>query len=214
MDDVRRYFEETKVAIVRLFEVLLEYRQDKMRGLVKVANTKSRDEFEQARTHFNSKDLAREIVAGAILQVAYMAIKQFSENDIKPDEIVKFESRVRELIRTDDRVRCRKFSYQSRYCIGRHIGAIPIGLVIFAGRNQYNHFDSRRLSPENEVVFDHLNSYVPESSGREYSFNLRNPDRTLYSYSVLSILGWVDNSERSGFDAYQADMEEMLGTGA
>jgi hypothetical protein len=88
------------------------------------------------------------------------------------------------------------------------LGDLPIGLIIFAARNQYNHFNEVRLKAENEVVFNYLNRLWPRLPNG-LSFELHNGKR-FYSYSALSALGWTDTFERSAYDAYLEDMRAIF----
>jgi hypothetical protein len=81
-------------------------------------------------------------------------------------------------------------------------------VIIYAGRNQYNHFDDERLGVVNEVVFDYLHQIFPNPVNG-HSFAVRGAGRPL-SYSVLAALGWMDKSDGLGFEPFKKDLAEVL----
>lgn len=94
------------------------------------------------------------------------------------------------------------------FCVGRDIGDLPLGVVVYAGRNQYNHFGERRLSELNEAVFNHLHNMWP-SPGNGISFNLYEEKRPR-SYSILAALGWADSNSGLGHAAYKRDLCDVM----
>jgi hypothetical protein len=44
----------------------------------------------------------------------------------------------------------------TRFCIGRRVGNVPIGLIVYAGHNQYNHVNDIRLRETAASVFDRI----------------------------------------------------------
>ena len=91
--------------------------------------------------------------------------------------------------------------------MGRNIGILPLGVVITAARNQFNHFDgrSKRFS---EVVFGHLADVYPEASW--LSFKVVSADRPL-AHAALSALQWAGrfNGRDRGFEVFCADMADI-----
>lgn len=181
-----------------------------MRAIVEICNAQTRDALKVGKANYASVDIARDVIAGSILQIAYVAIKQYAANADKPDSVLKFESKINAMIASAPNARCKHFELPVDFCVGRNLGELPIGLVIYAARHQYNHFDEERLSVANEVIFDYLNLLWPEPVKNNLSFNLRNKKYKFYSYAALCALGWVDSSERLGYQAYKEDMESML----
>ena len=210
MEDARAYMEGTAPAVEGLFSLLNQYGWQKMRALVALTKVKTRDELESHKDAFSSTDVAREVVAGSILQIAYVAIARYAEPEGKSANALHFESEINRLIRENPELKPRKDSFElpPRFCVGRDIGHLPLGMIVYAGRNQYNHFyENKRLAVVNELVFNHLHLLAPNPKNG-LSFNLQ-PGK-LFSYSVLTALGWVDSSRGRGYEAYKRDMSDVL----
>ncbi len=210
MEDAHAYMKGTAPAVEGLFKLLNQYGWEKMRALVALTKTKTRLELEDRKKTYSSTDIAREVVAGSILQIAYVAIASYAKPDGKSTIALHFESEINRLIREnpDLKPRSDKFELPIQFCVGRDIGHLPLGVIVFAGRNQYNHFyEGKRLSVVNELVFNHLHAMWPKPKNG-LSFDLR-PGK-LFSYSVLVALGWTDTSRGLGYNAYQRDMTDVL----
>lgn len=210
MEDALTYMRGTAPASEGLFKLLNQYGWQKMRAFVATTKSKSRRELNENKESFSSTDIAREVVAGSILQVAYVAIARYAKPEGKSPNALNIESEMNRLIREnpDRRPRSKTFELPKQFCVGRNIGYLPLGVVVFAGRNQYNHFyEGKRLSIVNEVVFNHLHAMWPKPHNG-LSFDL-SPGK-LFSYSVLAALGWTDSSRGLGQEAYKRDMAEVL----
>lgn len=210
MEDARAYMKGTAPAVEGLFKLLNQYGWQKMRALVALTETKTRLELEASKETFSSTDIAREVVAGSILQIAYVAIASYAKPVGKSTNALHFESEINRLIseNPDLKPRSDKFELREEFCVGRDIGYLPLGVIVLAGRNQYNHFyKGERLSVVNELVFNHLHAMWPKPKNG-LSFDLR-PGK-LFSYSVLAALGWTDTSRGLGYDAYKRDMADVL----
>ena len=176
---------------------------------VSLTKSKTRGELEQHKINFTSVDVAREVIAGSILQIAYIAIRRYAVFKGKSGNALHFESEINRLIRESPEARSKKlFSLPDQFCVGRDIGHLPLGMIVYAARNQYNHFDEDRLTIVNEVVFNHLNNLWPNPSNG-LSFNLYDGN-DLYSYSVLAALRWTDNTSGLGHVQYNKDLTEVL----
>lgn len=209
MKDARTYMLETSPATEGLFKLLNQYGWQRMRAIVGLTKVKTRSELTVHKRDFSSVEIAREVIAGSILQIAYVAIAKYAAPLEKSPNTLRFESEINRLIRENpDSARTKQFSLPLQFCVGRDIGHLPLGVVVFAGRNQYNHFyEGRRLSVTNELVFNHLHAMWPEPKNG-LSFDLV-PGK-LFSYSVLAALGWVDTSRSLGYNAYMRDMSDVL----
>lgn len=210
MENAKSYLVSTEPATEGLFKLLNKYGWQKMRSIVDIVNSKTRDALGAAKADYSSVDVARDVISGSILQIAYVAIKQYAPRRQKPESVLDFEAKINKMIADAPSARCKSFSLPPDFCVGRYLVELPIGLVIYAARNQYNHFDKKRLSVANEVIFDYLNLIWPEPVKNDLSFNLRNQNYRFYSYAALCALGWVDSSERLGYQAYKGDMEAIL----
>ncbi len=130
---------------------------------------------------------------GAILQVAYMAIRLYSQNRSIPASCAQ-------LVRS---------SHKSAipFCIGRECHGIPIGLIIYAGRNQYNHWDDEEPHEVTKNVFHSLSTAFYRNMLADLAFDLSNPTINVYSNEVLlTALGW------RSYDAYVSEMRAALGS--
>ena len=211
MEDAHTFMKSTQPAAEGLFKLLNQYGWDKMRAFVALTKSTTRAEVGANNAEFRSKDIAREVIAGSILQIAYVAIAKYASPGVKSANAVHFESEINRLIEENpERVRRREpFKLPSKFCVGRDIGHLPLGMVVYAGRNQYNHFyEGERLSIVNELVFNHLHVMNPEPPSG-LSFDLR-PNQ-LFSYSILTALGWIDSSRGLGYPTYERDMCSILG---
>lgn len=210
MEDAIAYMKGTAPASEGLFKLLNDYGWQKVRAFVALTKSKTRNELEEHNRSFSSTDIAREVIAGSILQIAHVAIARYAKPEGKPANALHFESEINRMIREHPELKPRadKFELPGQFCVGRDIGHLPLGIVIYAGRNQYNHFhEGKRLSVVNELVFNHLHTICPDPIN-ELSFDLK-PGK-LFSYSILSALGWTDTSRGLGFETYKRDMADVL----
>lgn len=210
MENIKSFLTSTEPATEGLFRLLNKYGWHKMRAIVDIVNSKTRQDIEIGKINYSSVDAARDVIAGSILQVAYVAIKQYSTVSNKTASVLRFESKINTLIDNSPDVRSKHFSLPLVFCVGRHLEELPIGLVVYAARNQYNHFEEKRLSIVNEIIFDYLNLLWPEPIKNDLSFNLKNKKYRFYSYAVLCALGWVDSNKGLGYQAYKEDMKSIF----
>ncbi len=146
---------------------------------------------QKAEKHFIEESFAMATLCGAVLQLAYMAIKQFSNNHSVPD---RFNAHFK------------KDRKEAKFCIGREVESVPIGLIIYAGRNQAAHYDDDDLRENNKFIFESLCKRTTRT-GKEYRhplFDLENEDIDNYASNITHILGW------RSYDAYQRDMRSLL----
>ena len=202
------FLKETAPAAEGLFKLLNQYGWQKMRAWAERSKSQTRAEFDQRHTEFEANDIAREVIAGSILQLAYMGLKQHSLPWPKSPEAVAFENGMNDIIAQLRKPRVEEFSLPEEWCIGRSIGNLPLGVVVYAGRNHYNHVDEKRLLTLNEVVFNHLHVLEPHP-GNGLSFDLSDGKRHR-SYSVLWVLGWTDTVSGVGYPKYLKDMSHAL----
>lgn len=209
MDDARTYLDSTELAAKGLFKLLNDYGWHKMRAFAEITKVTTIEELEQHKADYDSVNVAREVIAGSILQIAYIAIKRYGIFEGKSENTQHFEAQMNRLIRENPNARTKKcFSLPDEFCIGRDIGHLPLGMVVYAARNQYNHFDEDRLNVVNEVVFNHLHNMWPDPANG-LSFNI-NDENHFHCYSVLAALGWTDNKGGLGYSHYKKDLMEIL----
>lgn len=206
--DGASYMKQTAPAAEGLFKLLSQYGWQKMRAWADRVNARTNEDFERHRIEFSATYTAREVIAGSILQLAYAGIKEHAKPWPKPPETLAFEKGMNDIIANLPNPRIKQFALPEEFCAGRSIGNLPLGIVVYAGRNQYNHSEEKRLSSLNEVVFNHLHVLEP-NPGNGLSFNL--PDGKRYrSYAVLWALGWTDTVSGLGYPRYEEDMSRVL----
>lgn len=143
---------------------------------------------------------SRHVIAGSILQIACKAIELFSTNDTADTD-------------TDylfQHLSAEKKAQHLKFLVGRKVKGIHIGLVIYAGRNQYNHFEQTKLSQLNRSIFHALaledaTDFVGEEKNfKNPSFDLDNLDVGVRSSIILSALGWRSYSD------YESDIQSIF----
>lgn len=141
-----------------------------------------------------SRKVSEGILCGAILQVAASAILRFSGNTTIPKSC-------RELFKG---IRPKK--KQLRFCVGKERHGIPEGLIIFAGRNQYAHWEEEELRDELNVrIFEKLNAAFRDDRSVDLAFDLSNPTMHIYAdFILLGVLEWKT------YGAYLRGMKELL----
>lgn len=126
----------------------------------------------EAQRRFIAESIARAAICGSILQITYMAIQLYSTNRAVP---LKYQGVGPKNV--------------GKFCIGREIRDIPVGLIVYAGRNQYNHMDESRLSKLNEMIFKELaTNYIDGVS--DPAFDLKKRALLVYSANIVSLLEW------------------------
>ena len=101
--------------------------------------------LELTKKYFDLK-FSEAMFAGGILQISFIAIKLYSQNSLVPsscDPLVK--SGKNKIIKS-----------AIPFCIGRECHGIPSGLLVYAGRNQFNHWDGDEPHEVPKNVFNAL----------------------------------------------------------
>ncbi|GAH30263.1 unnamed protein product [marine sediment metagenome] len=139
-----------------------------------------------------SLDFAKATLSGAILQVAYAGINQHSTNATLPGSC------------QDSAIS--PTSPKVKFCVGRQVHAIPIGLIVYAGRVQYNHWEEGTPSnPTARAVFHHLLSARLNDMWHDMIYELDWPcTRPVAHHVVLLELTW------NVYQDYASDMTEMM----
>lgn len=136
--------------------------------------------------------ISKATICGSILQIAFMGIKMFSLNKTVPPECAEILSGQPEAV---------------KFCVGRLIRGLPLGLIIYAGRNQYNHMDEGKYHRLTEQIFDRL-ATLKTNAGKEVkdpAFDLTNPNLSYeLAANILAIIRWEN------YDKYLTDMKNML----
>jgi hypothetical protein len=197
---LQTYFEETEQAVRHLFSGMDYYDSIKPPAIAQYADEtgtiKMSKEEAESLMRISQESMAlmfsRATLAGSILQVAFLCIKLFSNNDLIP---CKYES-----------FRIKPGSTSIRFCVGREVNNIPIGLLIYSGRIQYNHWDEGVLTNEVAMnIFNQLYISYLENPILDLIYDLDFPEPEPKShYIVRHELKWKSYTD------YIHDMQSML----
>lgn len=207
----QEYLNQTETAVQQLFTAK-EYYTDQLKGAIGPTFISGETDEEKRENEFrawqeeNKEKIATAIdnqtayfglttsnatICGSILQIAFTGIKSFSINSDIPATFNKF-------------IPANKDDNRQIFCVGREIRNIPIGMIINAARNQYNHMDEGLSNKLSIFVFDTLAEYHTGGKYKDPSFDLENPILNNYSHNILALLEWND------YEAYLADMKKMI----
>ena len=132
--------------------------------------------------------LSEGTICGSILQIASMSIKTFSVNTLVSPECKAILSKGNAV----------------KFCVGRLVRGLPTGLIVYAGRNQYNHMDDLSYNEVTTKVFDHLATHGTGGKYRDPAFDLTNRSLINYAANIVALLGWKKYAD------YSADMKLMM----
>ncbi len=222
MQTASDYLEKTESAVHKLFEGIDSYTKilksappPHFLDTVNIDNDYKQviqDWAKENEIHFETSRIAQEkfiaenfalaTLCGAVLEVAAKALELYSKNEKVPAEWS-------ELIKES--------SKQARFVIGKSIRNVPLGLIIYAARNQYMHFEEgdKLKDPINLTVFKRLASFDDElflnekrtiQPPRLYdpAFDLSNQKLLSFSHNVTALIRW------RSYDAYKKDMHKLL----
>lgn len=190
--DAKKYLQQTENAIRQLLNSAIAY-ETLIEKWISSSQTKN-----PIITKRNLEDLneylglqfSQATLCGSILQVAFMGIDRFSTNTVVLPKCLKSKD---------------ENKIPTKFCIGRIVHDIPIGMLIYAGRNQYNHWDDENLNSKNTQVFNALLQAYYNDPLFDLVYDLNYPDRQPKShYIVLNELKWRD------YDTYIQDMTELI----
>jgi hypothetical protein len=148
----------------------------------------------EAERSFVAESFALATLCGSVLQIAAKAIECYSVVDKVPVDCQGLLTK-----KNDKKVR--------PFCIGRRVHDVPIGLIVYAGRNQATHFNEGNLSDTNVEIFRRLcagNPLLAEKGLLDPSFDLDGSSMTNFASNITALLGW------RSFAAYDKDMRELL----
>jgi len=129
--------------------------------------------------------------AGGILQIAFMAIKFYSSNKSIPSSCATLVEP--------------KYKSAIPFCIGRECYGIPNGLIIYAGRNQFSHWDDEEPHKVTRNVFDSLSAAFFDNMMADLAFEISNPAINVYANEILlTAMNWTT------YDTYLHEMKIML----
>lgn len=154
-----------------------------------VDNTSSIQASLEAQRRFAAEKYALSVLCGSILNVAFCALREFSTQAVIPSDLRELPA----------------IQKYSSYCVGRRVRGIPIGLIVYAARNAYNHYDDERLRNPSESVFDKLATWPCANCGfKDPLFDSQSTHRWILSSNTIELLEW------RCFRGYERDMRHML----
>jgi len=212
MTDLEEYLKQTESAVVKLFEGIDSYLKivKVSPSIIYLGNAEDSDARQnwldnnkviiqasiKSQKEFFAESFALAIMCGSLLQIAAMGIQLFSKNTNIPKEL---PTNVRSLINSK--------SNSVKFCIGRLVSNLPIGLIIYAGRNQYNHMDTAELNGLNKIIFSHLAENYDtdtEECFKDPAFDLDNTVLINFSSNITALLGWRN------YESYYSDMKSLI----
>ncbi len=145
-----------------------------------------------AQREYMGESFAQATLCGSVLQIAAKAIECHSKNSNVPSEWSSLINPGTKAV---------------PFCVGRLVRGVPLGLVIYAGRNQHMHFEDKGLREPNIAVFDRLalnHGYSKDEKFRDPAFNLETEGITSFANNVTALIEW------RSYDAYERDMRALL----
>ncbi len=212
MQTVAEYLDKTESAVRKLFDGIDSYRFV-LQGNPEFTSSYSQDEDPldlndrwasenpeklkaslDAQRSFIAESFALATLCGGVLQIAAKAIECYPVAIALPDDWAELMSG-------------KAYRSARSFCIGRRVHDVPIGLVIYAGRNQATHFNEGKLSDVNTEIFRRLcagNPLLTEKGLLDPSFDLDGSSMTNFASNITALLGW------RSFAAYDKDVRELL----
>jgi hypothetical protein len=84
------------------------------------------------------------------------------------------------------------------------VRGLPLGIVLYAARNQYNHWDDPKPHPITQAVFDVLALGHGYGQVRDPAFDLSNPKLNIYSHNILALFEWTS------YEAYEKGIRALI----
>lgn len=208
MNIANEYINDSCLAVSKMMKALSSFEQEIMNSLARM--TKNRNPKEQTNLVKNifSQLIPRDAIAGAILQIAFMSMRLFPKTESKNDTVVFLERLVSENVKSK-----KAYSYPRSHCVGREIIGIPIGLLIFAARNVYNHQNEHvnQLQYYNKIIFEVLDHAIGKIGITGLGFDLYSEKPIMYAYSVVMLLGWTYTVEMPDpISTFRNDLKSIM----
>lgn len=213
MQNAAEYLEKTRSAAVKLFEgieayvVLLHQHSTTV-----VTSYTNQEDFQrqydawyeanrlsiqaglEAQKQYLSESFAQATLCGSILQLAAKAIERYSKNTAIPEDW-------KSLINPGNK--------PVPFCTGRLIRGVPLGLVIYAGRNQHTHFEDQNLREPNVEIFRRLaiihgEGKVSKEPLVDPAFHLGIEGINSFANNITALIEW------RSVEAYETDMRKLL----
>jgi hypothetical protein len=200
--DVREYLDLTEHAVRYFYTGLDNCRQVYEHALEhwdlsRIGKPLTEKEMERARKYVEQADkyfylkFSEGTLAGAIVQVAATGIRLFSTNKVIPDDCIHIVTP--------------KAEAAIPFCIGKRIYGLPIGLIIYAARNQYAHWEVDPHKVTTNIFHQLLNAFR-NNLIYDLAYDLENPTIDIYANEIL--LGGL---KWTSYEKFRSEMEELLG---
>jgi hypothetical protein len=234
MNSGEEYLKRTESAVIKIFEGIESYIQilRNSKPPIYLGNAgdtvNRRPEYEkwiaanqdgiqaslQAQRDFSAESFALATLCGSLLQIAAMGIQWFSENEEIPENLPKS---LCSLLKPKSKI--------TKFCVGRKVRSVPIGLVIYAGRNQFNHMDDDELREPNVTIFELLaKNYtgttdkpieittlsaeqaeaITPQFPKDPAFDLKNGILINFASNITALLEWRN------YESYYSDMYSLI----
>lgn len=202
----KKYLKQTEYAVKQLFQSLKFYKnilKDVTHPGFESINKDCNNEYqkwfiknkkaikngqEKVKEYLGYTD-AQGIICGSILQISFMGINSFSQNSSLPSQCIEICPTQRKAL---------------KFCIGKLICDLPIGIIIYAARNQYNHMDEETYNNVTTKVFDHIATYDTKGKYKIPFYDINNPDVINYANNILYLFEWRE------YEDYYNDMKDMI----
>ena len=197
--DYKTYLIETEPAVKHLFSGLSKYDSVYYPSITDYTDSTGRVNMSKKEAEFVVKasenylfyDFSRAILAGSILQVAFKYIELFSKNMRIPESCLEIGVNKNKTV---------------KYCIGREIHNLPLGLYIYAGRNQYNHWEGgEELHTVTKNIFLQLQKTYYDDTMNDLIYFLGHPNIRPFAHFLIRFeFKW------SNYEDYLTDMKVLL----
>lgn len=190
----RQFIEETEHAVRHLFNGL-EYYDGLLEGLTppsQASNLIQVNHYVSQAGRYFALSNSRSALCGAVLETAYVAINAFPKNSTIPTSCISF-------VQLGDRA--------VRFCIGRELHGLPLGLIIYAGRNQHVHWEDKSFDKPTTAVFERLFRVHESNPLFDMAYVLDWPRRSSKAHHVVqNELRWRTHED------YARDLRDIIGS--
>jgi hypothetical protein len=209
------YLAKTESAARRLFDGIADYSEivqrsippvysgsgllddDAVRAVYEAWRRRNLDAIEAslaAQREYSAEWYAMAAICGALFEVAVQGIRQCNRLSPIPPAF-------RDVMKPSHAA--------APFCTGRSVRGVPLGLVIYAGRNQHAHHEDAGFRPVPTRVFELLafKHGIPGAAGiPDPAFDLQARRLTTYAHNITSLIEW------RSYERYEADMRSLLST--
>ena len=144
----------------------------------------------EAERKYLAESFALDTLCGAVFQVAGKAIEVYSDSTHMPSEWTNAIG-----------------PNTAKYCRGRLVRTVPLGLVVYAARNKHAHYNDGSLRPLSSAVFERLateHEYPKSEVRRDPAFDLTNTKIDTCAHNVMPLIGWTT------YENYAADLATLV----